>query len=183
MLKRLGENREPFLVPNLRRKSIPPFSVNNSCGFSVVQSLSRVWVFTIPWTAARKASLSFTISQSFLEFMSIMSQWCHPTISSSAARLSFCPQSLPASGSFSMNQLFASGGQSIRTSASASVLPKNIQGWFPLGLTGFVSLLSKKLSRVFSSTTVQKHQFFGVQLSLWSNSHIHTQLLGNHNFD
>ena len=152
MLKRLGENREPFLVPNLRRKSIPSFSVNNSCGFSVVQSLSRVWVFTIPWTAARKASLSFTISQSFLEFMSIMSQWCHPTISSSAACLSFCPQSLPASGSFSMNQLFASGGQSIRTSASASVLPKNIQGWFPLGLTVLFS------HSLFSEENVLRHK-------------------------
>ena len=100
------------------------------------------------------------------------SWWCHPTISPSATPFSFCLQSLPASGSFPMGQLFSSGGQSIGASASASVLPMNIQGWFPLGLTGLISLQSKELSRVFSNTTVQKHQFFGAQLSLWSNSHI-----------
>ena len=87
---------------------------------------------------------------------------------------SSCPQSFPAPGSFPTNQLFTSGGQSIGTSASESVLPMNIQGWFPLGWTVLISLLSKGLWRVFSNTTVQKHQFFGTQLSLWSNSHIHT---------
>ena len=88
--------------------------------------------------------------------------WCHPTISSSVAHFSFCPQSFPASGLFPMSQLFASGGQSIgaSVSASASVLPMNIQGWFPLGLTGSISLLSRGLSRVFFSTTIKKHQFF-----------------------
>ena len=100
-----------------------------------------------------------------------LSRWCHPTISSSVP-FSSCPQSFPASGSFLMSQLFASGGQSIGDSASASVLPMNIQGWFPLGLTGLMPLLSKGLSRVFSSTTVWKHQFFSAQPSLWSNSHI-----------
>ena len=90
---------------------------------------------------------------------------------------SSCPQCFPASGSFSMNQLFAWDGQSIGVSASASVLPMNTQGWFPLGLTGWISLQSKQLSRVFSNTTVQKHQFFGTQLSSQSNSHIHTWLL------
>ena len=104
-----------------------------------------------------------------------LSQWCHPTISTSVIHFSSCLQSFPASGSFLMSRLFVSGGQSI--GASASVLPINIQHWFPLGLTGFISLLSKGLSRVFSSTTVQKHQFLGTQLSLWSNSHIHTWLL------
>ena len=104
-----------------------------------------------------------------------LSQWCHPTISSSVAPFSSYRQSFPASGSFPVNQLFISGGQSVR--ASASVLPMSIQGWFPLGLTGLVSFLSKGLSRVFSSTTVQKHHFFGIQPSLWSNSHIHTWLL------
>ena len=99
------------------------------------------------------------------------SQWCHPTISSSVAPFSSCPQSFPASGSFPLSQSFASGGQSIRASASVSVLPMNIQGWFPLGLTGLISLLSKGLSRVFSSTTVQKHRFFSTQLSLWTSSH------------
>ena len=90
-----------------------------------------------------------------------LSQWCHPTISSSVVPFSSCPQSFPASGPFIMSQLFASGGQSIGTSASASVLPTNIQDRLPLGLTGLISLQSKGLSRVFSNTTVQKHQFFG----------------------
>ena len=102
------------------------------------------------------------------------SQWCHPAISSSVIPFSSCPQSLPASGSFPMSQLFAWGGQSIRVSASASVLPIYTQDWSPLGWTGCISLQSKGLSRVFSNTIVQKHQFFGVQLSWQSNSHIHT---------
>ena len=101
------------------------------------------------------------------------SWWCHPTISSSVVPFS-CLQSFPASGSFQMSQLFTSGGQSIEVSASASVLPVNIQDWFPLGWTGWISLQSKGLSRIFSNTTVQKNRFFGSQLSLWSSSHIHT---------
>ena len=101
------------------------------------------------------------------------SWWCHPTISSFSSHL----QSFPASGSFQMTQYFTSGGQSIRVSASALVLPMNIQGWFPLGLTGFISLQSKGLSRVFSNTIVQKHHFFSAQLSSQSNSHIYTWLL------
>ena len=105
------------------------------------------------------------------------SWWCHPTISSSVIPFSFCLQSLLESGSFSMSQFFTSGGQSIGASASASVSPMNIQDWFLLELTGWISLPSKGLSRVFSSPTVQKHQFFGTWLSLWSNSHIHTWLL------
>ena len=100
--------------------------------------------------------------------------WCHPTISSSVVPFSSCPQSFPASGSFQMNQLFASGGQSIGVSPSTWVLPMNTQDWFPLGLTGWISLQFKGLSRIFSNTTVQKHQLFGIQLSLQSNSHIHT---------
>ena len=103
-----------------------------------------------------------------------LSQWCHPTISSSVIPFSSCPQSFPASGSFQMSQLFPSGGQSIGVSASTSVLPMNTQGWSPLGWTGWISLQSKGLSRVFSNTTVQKHQFFSAQLSSQSNSHIHT---------
>ena len=106
-----------------------------------------------------------------------LSRWCHPTISSSITRFSSWLQSLPASGSFPMSQLFISGGQSIGVSASASVLPMNIQDWFPSGWTGWISLQSKGLSRVFSNTTVQKLQFLGAQHSLWSNSHIHTWLL------
>ena len=103
-----------------------------------------------------------------------LSRWCHPVISSSVIPFSSRLPSFPASGSFQMNQFFASGGQSIGVSASASVLPINIQDWFPLGWTGWISLQSKGLSRVFSNTTVQKHQFFNAQLSLQSNSHIHT---------
>ena len=95
-----------------------------------------------------------------------LNQWCHPTISSSVIPFSSCSQSFPASGSFQMSQLFTSGGQSIRVSASTSVLPVNIQDWSPLGWTGWISLQSKGLSRVFSNTTVQKHQFFSAQLSL-----------------
>ena len=106
-----------------------------------------------------------------------LSWWCHPTISSSVVPFSSCSQSFPASGSFPVSRLFASGGQSTRVSASASVLPINIQGWFPLGLTGWISLQSKGLSRIFSSTTVQKHQFFGTQLSIQSNLYIHTRPL------
>ena len=102
------------------------------------------------------------------------SQWCHPAISSSVIPFSSCPQSLPASGSFPMSQHFAWGGESIGASASASVFPMNTQDWSPLGWTGWISLQSKGLSRVFSNTTVQKHQFFAVQLSSQSNSNIHT---------
>ena len=95
-----------------------------------------------------------------------LSQWCHPAISSSVVPFSSCLQSFPASGSSQRSQFFTSDGQSIEVSASASVLPMNIQDWFPLGWTGWVSLQSKALSRVFSNTTVQKHQYFGAQLSL-----------------
>ena len=139
----------------------------------VVQSLSRVWLFATPWTAAWQVSLSFTISWSLLKLMSVESMmpsnyliFCCPLLLSSM---------FPASRSFQMSELFTSGGQSI--GASGSVLPMNIQGWFPLGLTGVISLLSKRLFRVFSSTTVKKHQFFSTKPSLWSNSHIHTRLL------
>ena len=143
--------------------------------FSSVQWFSCVRPFVTPWTAAHQASPSFTISQSLLKFMSIelviLSNYLI-----SATLFSFCFQSFPASGSFQMSQLFASGGQSIGVSVLASALPMNIQGWFPLGLIGLISLLSKRLSRVFSST-IQKHQFFGAQPSSWSSSHICTWLL------
>ena len=105
------------------------------------------------------------------------STWCHPAISSSVIPFFSCPQSLPASKSFPMSQLFAWGGQSTGVSASASFLPKKSQGWSPLGWTGWISLQSKGLSRVSSNTTVQKHQFFSAQPSSQSNSHIHTWLL------
>ena len=141
--------------------------------FSSVQSLSRVWLFATPKTAAHQASLSITNSRSLHKLMTIKSVipsshliLCHPLL--------LLPLSLPASGSFPMSQLFTWGGQSIGISALASVLPVNTQDWSPLGWTGWISLQSKGLSRVFSNTTVQKHQFFGTQLSSQSNSHINT---------
>ena len=121
----------------------------------------------------------FCILHYLLELLKLspLSWWCHPTISSSIIPFSSCIQSFPSSESFSMTQLFVSCGQSIGASASAWVLPMNIKCWYPLELTGLISLLSKELSRVFSSTTVRKHQFFGTHPSLWSNSHISTWLL------
>ena len=104
------------------------------------------------------------------------SQWCHPTISSYVILFS-CLQSFPASGSFQVSRFFPSGGQGIGVSGSVSVLPMNIQNWFPLGLSSLISLLWKGFSRLSTNTTAQKHQFFSAQLSLWSNSHIHTWLL------
>jgi len=143
--------------------------------FSLVQLLSRVQLFATPWSEACWASLSPTLelAQTHVHRVGDAIQ----PISSSVVPFSSCVQSFPASGSFSVSQFFATGGQSIGFSASASVFPMNIQDWFPLGLTGLNSLQSKGLSRVFSNTTVWKHEFFGTQPSLWSNSHIHTWLL------
>ena len=144
--------------------------------FSSVQLLSCVWLFLTPWTAAHQASLSITNSQSLLKLTSIESVMpsnhlilYHPLLLS--------PSIFPSIRSFPMSQFFALGGQRIGVSASISVLPMNIQDWFPLGWTGWISLLSKGLLRVFSNTTVQKHQFFSAQLSLQSNSQIHAWLL------
>ena len=111
-----------------------------------------------------------------------LSRWCHPTVSSSVVPFSSHLQSFPTTGSFQMSQFFTSAGQSIGVSASTSVLPMNTQDWSPLGWTGLISLQSNGLSRVFFNTTVQKHQFFSAQLSLWSNFYIHTWLLENHSF-
>ena len=146
--------------------------VNYYSNNAVVRLPSRVRLFATPWTAACQASLSLTISRSLSKFMSLH-RWCHPTISSSVALFSFYLQSFPASGTFLMNQLFTSGDQSTGASASASVLPVNIQGWFLLRLIG-LTLLSKRLSRVLSCTTVWNHQFFGTLPSLLSSSHILT---------
>ena len=136
-----------------------------------VQSLTHVWLIETPWTATCQAFLYVTNSLSLLKLMSIKSMM--PSISSSVVLFSSCLQSFPGSGSFPMSRVFALGGQSNGASALASVLPINIQDWFPLGWTGLISLQSKGLSRVFN-TTVQKHQFFCAQLSLWSNFHIDT---------
>ena len=144
----------------------------------VVQLLSWVRLFTIPWTAACQASLTFTVSQIWLRFMSIQSVMLsnnvilyHP--------FSFCLQSFPTVGSFPVSQFFTSGDQSIGASASGPVLSVNIQACFPLGLIGLNSLLANGLLRVFFSRTIRKHQFFRTQPSLWSNFHICTWLLGS----
>ena len=144
----------------------------SGCNIVVVHLLSCVQLFVTPWTVAHQASLSLTISLNSCPLSHIHVHWmpsnhlipCHSLL---------CLQSFPASGSFPVSQLFTSGGQSIGISPSASVLPMSLQGWFPLGLTGLISLQSKGLSRVFSSTTVWKHLFFGTLPSLWSNSHLY----------
>ena len=156
----------PFCLP--QRASLLIFNT-----VVVVQLLSHVWLFATPWTIARQAPCSSPFPRVSANSCPL-SQWCRPTISSSVAPFFSCLQSFPASESFPMSRLFTSGGQCIGASASASVLPVNIQDWFSLGLTGLVSLQSKRLSRVFSSTTVRNHQFFGTQHSLWSSSHICT---------
>ena len=180
---------------------------HGKCIGGFVQVLSRVPLFATPWTAARRASLSITNSRSspivvqspsHVQLFVIpwsaacelpcpslcpwvcsnscsLNRWCYPIISYSVVPFSSCPQSFPASESFPMSRLFTSGGQSIE--ALASILPMKIQDWFPLGLADLISLLAKGLLRVFSITTVWKHQFFGDQPSLWSSSHIPTWLL------
>ena len=141
----------------------------------VVQSLSRVWLFVTPWIAACQVPLSSTVSWSLPRVMSTESVMPSNHLILCCCS-SFCLESFAASGSFPMSWLFSSGGQITGASASVSVLPMNIQGWFPLGL-GFISLLSKWLSRVFCRTTVWKHQFYSAQPSLWSKTHIHSWLL------
>ena len=131
----------------------------------VVQLLSRAQYFATPWTAAQQCFQSFNIAWSLLKLRSIKSVMPSNYLVLLCTLLHLIP-SFPASGSFQMSQFFTSGGQSIRVSASTSVLPMNIQDWFPLGWTGWISLPSKGLSRVFSNTTVQKHQFFNTQPSL-----------------
>ena len=137
----------------------------------VVQSLSCVQLFATLWPIARQAPCP-PLFPGVCSNSCSLSQWCYLTISSSAALFSFCHQSVPASKSFPMSWPFASGSWSIGDSALAIVLPMNIQSWSPLGFTGLISLQSKGLLRVFSSTTVWKDHFFCAQLSLWSNSHI-----------
>ena len=140
---------------------------------SSVQSLSHVWVYVTPWTAVHRPPCPSPTPRVYSDSCPL-SQWCHPIISSCVVPFSSRLQSFPASESFPVSQFFASDGQSIGVSPSTSVLSMNIKDWFPLGWTGWISLESKGLSRVFSNTTVQKHQFFDTQLSLQSNSHIHT---------
>ena len=132
--------------------------------------------FATPWTAAHTRPPCPSPTLGAYSNSCPSRQWCHPTISSSVVPFSSCLQSFPALGSFQMSQFFTSGGQTTGVSASTLVLPMNIQDWSPLGWTGWISLQSKGLSRVFSNTTVQKHQFLSTQLSLQSNSHIHKWL-------
>ena len=149
---------------------------------SSVQSLSRVWSLR-PHKLEHSRPPCPSPTPGVYPNSRPLSRWCHVTISSSVVPFSFCLQSFPTSGSFQMSLLFASGGQSIGASASTSVLPMNTQYWSPLEWTGWISLQPKGLSRVFSNTTVQKHQFFGAHLSLQFSSHIHRGLLENHSFD
>ena len=142
---------------------------------SPVPSLSHVRLLATPLQNARLPCPSPT-NRAYSD-SSPSSRWCHPFISFSVVPFSSCLQSFPASGSFPMSQFLATDGQSIRVSTSASVFSMNIQDWFLLRLTGWISLQSKGLSRVFSNTTVQKYQFFSTQLSLQSNTHIHMWLL------
>ena len=140
---------------------------------SVAKSCQTLWDLR---TVACQTSLPCpSLSPEVCSNLCPFNRWCYLTISSPAAHFSSCPQSFPASGLFPMSQLFSSGGQNIGASASTSVLPMNIQDWFPLGWSGLI-LQSKGLSRVFSSTTIRKHQFFGAP-PLWSNSWNHTWLL------
>ena len=151
-------------TPHLLISSLPAFLIT-SVQFSSVQSLSHVRLFTTPWP--QHARLPYPSPTPRVHPNPCPpSRWCHPTISSSVIPFSSCLQSFPASGSFQMSHHFSSGGQSTGVAASASVSPKNTQDWSPLGWTGWISLQSKALSRVFSNTTVQKHQFFGAQPSL-----------------
>ena len=142
-----------------------PFGTSALSSVQFIQSLSHVYHCATPWTAAHQASLSTTNSWSLPKTLPI-ELVCHLTISSSVLPFSSCLQPFPTSGSFQMSQLFTSGGQNLGVSASTSVLPTNTQDWFPLGWTGWISLQPKGLSRVFSNTTLQKHQFFSTQLSL-----------------
>ena len=152
---------------------LPYNNANLSCCCCFVQALIHVQLFATPWTAACQAALSVTNSQSLLKFMSIESvmpsNLCHPLL--------LLPSILPIIRVFSNESALCIWWPSIGAASSESVLSMSIQGWFPLELTGLIALLSKRLSRVSSSTTVQKHQFFGAQPSVWSNSHSHSWLL------
>ena len=171
-----------FVLFSLLSEEAASFLSNASVHFSSVQSLSHVRLFAITRIATRQASLYITISRSSLNpFPS--SQGCHPAISSSVVPFSSCPTIPPSIRVFPMSQLFAWGGQSTGVSALAPFPQKKSQGWSSLEWTGWNSLQSKRLSRVFSNTTVQKHQFFEAQLSSQSNSHIHTWPLENHSLD
>ena len=175
LLTRFSEGRvAPFIHGTLKHLcTTSPQRLTARCVQFISVHFSHSTVSDTLWTAAHQTSLSSPTPRACTNSCPL-SRWCHPTISSSVIPFSSCFQSYRASVSLLMGQLFASGGQRIEVSASASDLPMNIQDWFPLEFIGWISLQSKGLSRVFSNTTVQKHQFFSTQLSLESNSHIHT---------
>ena len=175
----MANNAEPLFMCDLLSVYLPWWNIY-SCLLSIFQFSSVQFSHSVMYDSLWPHELQYTrlpcpspTARACWNSCS-SSQWCHLTISSSVIS---CLQSFPASGSFPRIQFFTSGGQSIGGSASASVLPMNVQDWFPLGMTGLISLQSKELSRVFSNATVQKHHFFGSHLSLWSNSPIHTWLL------
>ena len=166
------DSKVKFLFP-LPLFYLSPQWIEHPPTFGEDRLLSRICQFSLwvmsdsatPWTAHTRYPCSSPSPRAYSNSCP-SSQWCHPTISSSVVPFSSCLQSFPESGSFPMSQFFASGGQGIGVSSSASVLPMNIQDWFTLGWTGWISFQSKGLSRVFSNTTVQRHQFFSAQLSL-----------------
>ena len=178
-LQRIGTKTQLFL-------SVPNTSINLPWEWSGISSRLLVKCIAVCWFSVAQSYLTLCDPMNYIAHQVLCpslspgacsnscpsSQWYHPTVSSSVVPFSSCLQSFPASGSFPMSQLFSSGGQSTR--ASAPVFSVNIRGWFPLGLTGWISLQSKGLERVLSNTTVWKHQFFGAQSSLWSNFHIRT---------
>ena len=161
------------IYPQPKTNNEKTYNVCVFCFVCSIQFLSHVWRFVKPSTVAPRLPCPSPTPGAYSNSCP-SSWWCHQTISSSAIPFSSCLQSFSVLGSFPMSPLFTSGGQSIRVSASASVLPMSIQGWFTLGLTCLISLLSKGLLRVFSSTKIWKHQFFHAQPSLWSSSHIRT---------
>ena len=166
-----------FLFVSLYFSGSGKYLMSTRCLCSVViQSPSHVRLFATPWTAARQAALSLTISRSLPKFMFVV--LVMPSVISSSAVHFFCPWPFPASGTFPISHLCASDDQNTGASASVSVPPVNTQCWYSLRLTGLISLLSKGISGVFSSTTVQRHQFFGVLPSLRSGSHSRTWPLG-----
>ena len=176
--KLVTSKSSPFkiFVESIKKHSIQIKLVTNKSSTTKFSSVSCVWLLATPKTEACRTSLSIANSQIYSDSCPL-SQWCHSTVSSSVIPFSSCLQFFQASGSFQMSWYFASGGQSTGVSTWTSVLPMNIQDWFPLGWTIWISLQSKGLSRAFSNTTVQKHQSFGAQLSLNSNAHIHTWVL------
>ena len=172
MLNKSGKSVHPCLVPSCRRNAFRFLLL--SIILALFSLVAQLYPTLQPHESQHARPPCPSPTPGVYSNSCPLSKWCHPAISSSVVPFSSCPQSLPVSGSFPMSQSFTWGGQSIGVSASASVLPMNTEDWSPSGWTGWISLQSKGLSRVFSNTTVQKQQFFSTQLSSQSNYHIHT---------